>query len=288
MGKTAISWTATVLSDGTTLPGYSFNPWIGCTKVSQGCAHCYAETQNKRYNWTPDGWGVGAPRKLTSEKNWQKPIAWAKQAKAEGVVRRVFCASLADVFDAEVDWTWRARLWDLIEETAQIGGLEWLLLTKRPENILEMLPKRWLANPPDYIRLGVTVEDQANEYRIGELLKVWGGKNFVSVEPMLSPVDLHLMRSDRSIHILKPIPHFPYVEHSGKYKCMIHWVIVGGESGAGCRPMELEWARDLLRQCREADIPYFFKQVGGHPDKRHDPAGWPEDLRVQEFPEVQS
>ena len=250
---------------GITWTDHTFNPWIGCTKVSQGCAHCYAETQNHCYNWTA-GWGPGAPRKRTSVANWLKPLVWARKAAKSGEYRRVFCASLADVFDAEVPGVWRDDLWQLIQECSGqsvMGGLEWLLLTKRPENINAMLPNEWLESPPDFIRIGVTAENQEMfAERWGHLCQAWGGLNFISYEPALGPLDI-----------------------SYAWK-QIDWIICGGESGPGCRPMELLWARDLRDQCHRAGIPFFFKQIGGHPNKQHDPAGWPVELRVQEFPAV--
>lgn len=253
---------------------HTFNPWIGCAKVSQGCKLCYAETQNKRYNWTGGGWGPGAPRRRTSAANWKKPLEWAKKAVSDGVTRRVFCASLADVFDPEAPDEWRTDLWALINQTKFIGGLEWLILTKRPEHINYHFPVVWLEEPPDCIRLGVTCEDMSSgNRRVSELHKVWRGKTFISVEPMLDSVRLYKdeivnMYTDRGITLPKPVD----------------WVICGGESGPGCRPMNLDWARALLKDCRVAGIPFFFKQIGGHPNKRHNPAEWPEDLRVQEFP----
>lgn len=250
MGETsAISWT-----DAT------FNPWIGCTKVSQGCKFCYAETQNNRYQWNPAGWGPGAPRKRTSAANWKQPIKWAKEARAEGVVKRVFCASLADVFDVEAPAQWRNDLWVLISECSAIGGLEWLILTKRPENIKRMMPAHLTENPPDHIRIGVTVEDQTTAMRMGYLLDGWSGKNFVSYEPAIGPLFL------------------------GVFSKSIDWLICGGESGAGCRPFNEQWARDIRDECQSAQVAFFMKQLGGHPDKRHDPEGWPKDLRVREFP----
>lgn len=260
MGETsAISWT-----DAT------FNPWVGCTKVSQGCRLCYAETQNNRYQWNPAGWGPGAPRKRTSAANWKKPIEWAKKAKAEGVTRRVFCASLADVFDPEVSQDWRSDLWYLINLTGEYGGLEWLLLTKRPQYLAQMLPAEWIDNPPDYVRLGVTAEDQENyDRRWSKLARVWHGKNFVSYEPALGELDLGL----------------PFVSDNPLMTNVFpQWVICGGESGAGCRAMNPEWAEYVHVQCANAGIPFFFKQMGGYPDKRHDPSQWPPNLRVQEFP----
>jgi protein gp37 len=245
MAKTNILWAGRPLSDGTIEPGYSFNPWIGCQEVSIGCRECYARKLSTRYGWV-DGWGKGAPRRLTSEANWKKPIQWARQAVKDGVIRRVFCASLADIFDEEVDITWKDRLYQLIENCSKIGGLEWLLLTKRAERIGKDLPDIWLDNPPDYVRLGVTAENQDNaDKRITLLLNMWHGKNFVSVEPMLSEIDIeYYLRGGFSGSIKK-----------------IDWVICGAESGTGARPMQLDWARSLRDQCQDAGVPFFLKQA---------------------------
>jgi protein gp37 len=242
---------------------HTFNPWIGCTKISDGCRSCYAESENKRFQWNPAGWGPGVARKRTSIENWKNPMKWAKKAHSEGITKRVFCASLADVFDPDVPAEWHRDLFYLIYKCNLYypGALEWLLLTKRSERIEQFMEKEWLAHPPDYVRLGVTAEDQANADRhIPDLLRVWRGKNFVSYEPAIGP--LHMRGS-----------FWP-----------IDWIICGGESGVACRPMDLEWARHIQSQCNNACIPFFFKQIGGYPDKRHDPEGWPTDLRVREFP----
>lgn len=262
---------------------HTFNPWIGCTKVSQGCKNCYAETQNKRYNWTA-GWGKGAPRRRTSEANWRKPLEWARAAVRDGVTRRVFCASLADVFDEEVPQEWRADLWNLIRECNYSemydvygSGLEWLILTKRPENIARMMPPEWLEYRPNCIRLGVTCEDQENaNKRIHQLFRAWKGPNFISYEPALGPVNFREFFVDTPVEV---------EEKRGFITPTIDWIICGGESGPGCRPMDLEWARDVRDHCKAAYVPFFMKQLGGHPKKRHDPAEWPADLRIQEFPE---
>src|SRR5580692_7935980 len=111
---------------------HTFNPWIGCQKVSPGCDHCYAETQNNLRKWNGGKWGPHAPRKRTSEANWKKPLQWQKRAAEFSGRRRVFCASLADVFDNKAPDGARDDLFDLIRETP---SLDWLLLTKRPENI---------------------------------------------------------------------------------------------------------------------------------------------------------
>jgi len=287
--KSKISW-----CDGT------FNPWIGCTQISTGCRHCYAETQNARFQWG-GGWGKDQPRKRTSAENWKKPLRWAEQAQRDGVIRRVCCSSLADVFDEEVPAEWRTDLWELIAATAKIGGLEWLLLTKRPKNVMRMLPVNWLYSKPDYIRIGVTAEDQemADE-RIPVLLQAWSGKNFLSCEPLLDLIDISYYLSGCPEQVSSR--HFVTREMAMDACDMalagllwsdeeweqttptIDWVICGGESGPGCRAMNLQWARSLRDQCQAARVPFFFKQVGGHPVKHDEPAGWPEDLRIQEFP----
>jgi protein gp37 len=266
MGETSISWTGTALADGTVLPGYTFNPWIGCTKVSQGCARCYAESQNKHYQWNPAGWGPGAPRKRTSKANWKKPWEWAKQAKADGVTRRVFCASLADVFDHETPREWKIDLFSMIDEINTVhGSLEWLLLTKRPDEMLLDLPVGWMKNAPNCVRIGITAEDQENfDRRYPKLLRAWSGKNFISYEPALGPLEITRVL----FTVVKP-----------------DWVVCGGESGAGCRPFDLQWARDLRDQCQSDGVKFFMKQLGGYPNKRHDLTEWPEDLRIQEFPD---
>lgn len=270
-----IGWLARRAPDGTLTPGATFNGWIGCTKVSDGCDHCYAEAQNKHYQWNQAGWGKGQPRKRTSPANWKAPFSWARKAKATGRPIRIFAGSLMDFLDSEVPPEWRSDLFSLINQTAQIAGpelVEWVMLTKRIELAHVLLPADWILEPPAYVRLGVTVENQARaDQRIHKLLKVWSGKNFVSYEPALGPLDLtHDLDGYKGNEIYGP---------------HIHWLACGGESGAGCREMPIEWALSVLDQCKEAGVPFFFKQLGGFPDKRHDPAGWPEELRVQELPE---
>jgi len=125
--NSGISWTT-----------HTFNPWVGCTKVSAGCVHCYAETLNKRTGHA--NWGPGAERRVTSDVNWRKPIKWNRQADAAGERTKVFCASMADVFDEEAPAYARERLWTLIRMTP---FLDWQLLTKRPTNIRRFLPKDW-------------------------------------------------------------------------------------------------------------------------------------------------
>ena len=255
MGQTSISWTATVLPDGTTLPGYTFNPWIGCTKVSAGCLNCYAERQNNFHKWNLNGWGDNAPRVRTSKNNWKQPIKWAKQAVKDGVTRRVFCASLADVFDKNIDDSWWVQLFDLIYDTQKIGGLEWLILTKRPENIHSFYDEMFeeLTN----IRIGITCENQEMaDLRIPELLRNWHGKNFISYEPALSKVDFVSSIFRPGIWELTGGDEYTKIGLRG-----IDWVICGCESGNNARPMNLDWARLVRDQCVFADIPFLMKQM---------------------------
>jgi len=221
--KTGIAWT-----------DHTFNPWIGCTKVSAGCLNCYAERQNNFYRWV-DEWGVVYKR--TSESNWKKPIQWAKNAVAGGVVRRVFCASLADIFDTNVTDQWRSDLWNLIHTTQKIGGLEWLILTKRPQNIITRIPTDLLYSDSS-VRIGVTAENQEMyDLRLRQLSNISDGKNFVSVEPMIGSIEL------------------------GTYFNYTDWIICGSESGANSRECKEEWVRSLRDQCTDSAIPFFLKQL---------------------------
>lgn len=269
---------------------HTFNPWIGCTKVSPGCLHCYAETQNNLRKWNPAGWGKGAPRKRTSEGNWKNPIKWNKAAGMHNATLlgeehrpRVFCASLADWLDDEVPIQWLADLLALIHATP---NLDWLLLTKRPENwktrlesaLAELICRpnnegmmfaaSWLdGKEPANVWVGTTVEDQTRaEERIPHLDAIPARVRFLSCEPLLGPVNLS-MRKD-------------WMEMPDG----IHWVIAGGESGPGARPMELEWARSLKDQCQAAGVPFFMKQLGGATSHRGEISDFPEDLRIRQSP----
>lgn len=224
----------------------TFNPWVGCVKVSPGCQHCYAERDMTRKGRWANTWGPAqtAERIKTSADNWRKPLAWDKRAAKEGKRIKVFCASLADVFEDNPQvLDWRSDLWDLIELTP---NLDWLLLTKRPENI-KKFTKRWdtWGQLPANIWLGTTVENQEQaEKRIPELLRIPAAVRFLSCEPLLGSIQLlhHLDTGDNSMEL--------------------HWVIVGGESGPNARPMHPDWARSLRDQCQAAGVPFFFKQWG--------------------------
>lgn len=233
----------------------TFNPWIGCQNVGPGCDHCYAEdmmaNRYRRVEWGPHG-----SRSRTSASYWRQPLTWDREAAAEGKRRRVFCASLADVFDNHGSITsgWRGDLWHLIARTP---NLDWLLLTKRPGNIRHMLPDGYGApawgDGWSNVWLGCTVVNQAEADRdIPKLLAVPAVVHFLSMEPLLGPVDLHsaLCRETGSC------PKCP--------ACLstLDWVIVGGESGPHARPMNPQWARDLRDQCIAAGVAFHFKQWG--------------------------
>jgi protein gp37 len=216
---------------------HTFNPWWGCTKVSDGCRFCYAEALSIRYgHWV---WGPGAQRRLMSDHHWKEPLKWDAQASRQGLRSRVFCASMADVFDEEAPAGQLSRLWGLIRQTT---SLDWQLLTKRPHRIAQSLPSDWgdgYAN----VWLGTTVEDERVVGRISHLIAVPAVVHFLSLEPLIGPLnDLPL--------------------------CDIEWVIVGGESGPHSRPMEKSWVLEIRRQCREAGVAFFFKQWGGPNKKR--------------------
>jgi protein gp37 len=219
---------------------HTFNPWWGCTKVSPGCKHCYAEAWSRRVG--QDLWGTRAPRRALSENYWRQPIAWNAEARRLGERRRVFCASMADVFEDRRDLDGkRERLWPLIEATPQ---LDWLLLTKRPQHVLRLAP--YGSTWPTNIWLGSTAENQKwLDRRMNELNSIPARVLFLSCEPLLGPIDL--------------TPWLNLAESSVR---MPDWIIVGGESGRNARPMNPEWARALRDQCFDAGIKFLFKQHG--------------------------
>jgi protein gp37 len=217
---------------------HTFNPWEGCQKVGPGCDNCYAEARNARFaGGTAINWGPGAPRRRTSVSNWSKPLKW-NDAHAEffakhGRRQRVFSASLADVFDNEVDPAWRTDLFELIDATP---NLDWLLLTKRIGNARDMLPPG--SHERRNLRIGATIVNPEEAARdINKLIRL-PVANFLSMEPLLGAVDIS-----------------PWLQY-------LDWVIVGGESGPGARPMHPDWARSLRDQCKAASVPFHFKQWG--------------------------
>lgn len=241
---------------------HTWNPWIGCSKVSPGCDHCYAE-RDMSTRLKVVQWGSGAPRKRTSEANWRESLRWNAQAQREGRRYRVFCASLADVFDNEVPAQWRGELWSIIRATPH---LDWLLLTKRIGNAAGMLPADWFDGWPN-VWLGASIVNQAEADRdIPKLLAVPAAKRFLSMEPLLGPVDLTCL-SRRAINddwtfYDDALTGFRAHKNGGSHGPKLDWVIVGGESGPKARPMHPAWVRSLRDQCNAAGVPFFFKQWG--------------------------
>lgn len=218
---------------------HTFNPWTGCTNISPGCDNCYAEAWSKRSGHVK--WG-NSPRKRTTEAYWKAPHIWqqkaAQFAAQHGRRQRVFCASLADVFDNQADPLWRRDLFEVIRATPM---LDWQLLTKRPQNIQKMLPDDWGTNGYANVWLGFTAEDQQRyDQRKRFLSSIPAAVWFVSYEPAIGP--LRISEQD-------PKPD---------------WLISGGESGHAARPMLSQWARDVIADCKEHGIAPFFKQWGAY------------------------
>lgn len=237
---------------------HTFNPWIGCTKVGPGCDNCYAENMmDHRYHRVQ--WGSGNPRQRTAPANWRKPVAWNKAAERRRTPARVFCASLADVFDNDVPTEWRDDLWRLIMATP---WLNWLMLTKRIGLVRNMLPAAWWDDALNNVWIGATVVTQQEVDRdIPKLMEVPATVRFLSCEPLLEPVDLHLNE-------------FP-----------VDWVIVGGESGPNARPMQTDWCISIAEQCDATGTPFFMKQgsQANWPNWK-DFDSWPEFLRCRDYP----
>lgn len=252
----------------------TFSPWEGCTKASSGCLHCYAETRDKRLH-QGESWGPGAPRKRMSDNYWMQPLKWNRKAAANGKRLRVF-PSLCDIFDSEAPQDQRNRFWELTKVTP---NLIWLMLTKRPQNFGAYLPRDWGSGYRN-VWLGVTAENGREAGpRIGLLRETLSVGKFVSAEPLLEDLgELDL--------------------------CGIDWMIVGGESGRGARPMSIKWADRIFQQCRAQRVPFFMKQLGhvalengkrlnilnekGRPDSHAgDMEVWPstlDHLKVRELP----
>lgn len=228
---------------------HTFNPWWGCQKVSEGCKHCYAEVLDNRYNHEKPHWGPGSDRRPMSEAHWKQPIKWNAAAEKARKPAKVFCASMADVFEGhEKTYGYLERLFRLIQETP---WLTWQLLTKRPENILNLIPREWQSDFPKNIITGTSVENQAETQRIAHLAKV-PGPHFLSCAPLLGPLLLQGRFDAMSYNWLND------TGIGGK----IDWVIVGGESGPGARPMHPDWVRSIRDQCESIGVPFLFKQWG--------------------------
>jgi len=212
---------------------HSWNPWMGCMKVSDGCKHCYAETlitvRMKLNVWGP---AASTDRKVTGKDIWNRPARWNREAKASGEETFVFCASLCDIFeDHPTANAARPKVFDIIRATPH---LTWQILTKRPERIASCLPEDWGEGWP-HVWLGTSIEDLRVAERADHLRKVPAVVRFISYEPALGPLD--------------------DLDLTG-----IDWVIYGGESGPGYRAHDLAWPRVMRDRCAEDGVAFFFKQ----------------------------
>jgi protein gp37 len=259
--NSAIEWT-----------DHTFNPWWGCSRVSPACVHCYADSQAQRYGHQV--WRRKGPRRMLSEANWARPLKWNRDAERAGIPAKVFCASMADVFEDHPQVAEpRERLWDVIEATP---WLQWQLLTKRIENVAQMAP--WGDSWPTNVWLGTSVENQKYaDLRIPLLLEIPAYIRFLSCEPLLGPVTL--AKSWRGADVFQP-------DQIG-----VDWIIAGGESGPGARRSDPEWFCSLRDQCAASALPFFMKQAGtvlarewGCSDRKgHVPEEWREAFPRQ-FP----
>jgi protein gp37 len=260
---------------------HTWNAWRGCAKpganadgtgVAPECWNCYAEDLAKRNPEVLGRWGKGATRAIAAEDYWKLPIKWNAAARREGVRRRVFFASMADVFEDRADLVvHRARAFGVIDLCPE---LDFLVLTKRPEHVRRF----WPGGPRPNVWLGTSCGHPSSIWRVAELRKLrdLAALLFISAEPLLAPLDLL---------------------SAGQLEG-IGWLICGGESGARdrVRPFDPDWARGLAMQCWRAGVPFFLKQFGsrvvenGYPceppddPKGGDPGEWPIDLRIRELP----
>jgi protein gp37 len=240
------------------------NTWIGCAPVSPGCRLCYAERHAERF-W-PGNWRRGGPRYFLSDAYWRKPLAWNRSAARAGVPTLVFCGSMCDFAETHPDPQTaarmdaaRAQLWELIERTP---WLTWQLLTKRPENVAALVP--WGEDWPRNVWLGTSVEDQVRaEQRIPQLLAISAKTRFLSCEPLLGAVDLSRWLGLEVSDSFGRGPELGAARSSRVGPAGgLHWIIGGGESGPGARPMHPAWAESLRDQAVAAGVPYFHKQHG--------------------------
>ena len=257
----------------------TFNSWWGCTPVGPGCEPCYAEEFDHRLGG--DHWGVGKPRRYFGPKYWRQPDEWNRIAAMAGKRMKVFCASMADVFDNEVKQLWREKLWAKIRETPM---LDWQIVTKRIGNAPKMLPSDWGGGYPNVWMISTICDQDEAERDVPKLLRVPAEIHGLSVEPMLGPVEPWTQTILDATGLGSETPS-------------LDWVIIGGQSGRGPRIREfhLEWDRALINECITAGCAVFNKQLGSKPmyqgnivklkdPKGEDPEEWPADLRVRQFP----
>lgn len=235
---------------------HSLGFWIGCQHASDGCLNCYAE-QKEDHRFHRVKWGPGQPRRRTRPETWQQAFKWNSEAIEQNMRYRVFANPESDTFDNAVDPRWRSDAWAVIRHCQ---NLDWLILTKRPQNIRKMLPPDWGDHGWPNVWLGTTTENMVEaRRRIPILARVPARHHFLSAEPLLEPVNLQ-----------------PWLRDG-----VIDWVICGGESGNKYRPMEADWARYLRDQCAHFRTAFFMKQMAA----RHPMDDMiPPDLMIRQYP----
>jgi protein gp37 len=259
---------------------HTVNFWMGCMKVNEACKFCYAESFTQRY-FGKNLWGPESDRHITKGA-WKDPFKWDKKAKEMGIRPRVFCSSLSDFFeDNELINETRVKAWDVIRKTV---NLDWLILTKRPQNIKRFLPEDW-GQGWDNVILGTSIGLDSHINFAADLIATPSKRRFLSMEPLLGyPEKLNAVLKTGGIH----------------------WVIVGGESGMkkDVRPFNIEWARKIQSDCKEHNVAFFMKQLGANPvypsskthklekfelptyDRKGDKLETiPVDLQVRQFPD---
>lgn len=215
----------------------TWNPWWGCHKISEGCRNCYADAGSKRFGH--DVWGLKAPRRFLSDDNWEKPLKWNMQAQLQGKRLRVFGGDMCDLFEDRPDLVGHRQLfWKLVNLTPCI---DWQLCTKRPENILSMLPPDWGKGYPN-IWMGTTIESNKYVHRADLLRAVPAVVRFISYEPALGPLEMLKLNG-------------------------LDWLIYGGEQCFGFTQDETEWAKDIEARCKKAGVVFYYKQSSGNPGK---------------------
>ena len=203
----------------------TWNPLTGCTKVSPGCKHCYAERMSRRLQAMGNAKYANGFRLTLHEDALALPLGWAKP-------RAIFVNSMSDLFHEQVPTEFVHRVFDVMRRA---HWHRFQVLTKRPERLLALDPAlQWQPN----VWMGASVENERYVHRIDLLRQTQAHVKFLSIEPLLGPLQS--------------------LDLSG-----IDWVIVGGESGPGARPLRESWVRDIRDQCIAADVPFFFKQWGG-------------------------
>lgn len=246
MGRaSAIQWTKS-----------TFNPWLGCTKVSPACDHCYAEGWSNRTGIVT--WGKDAPRRRTSAATWRQVYQWNALASKSREFWPVFCGSLCDIGEDNPQLVpWREDLTALVSECR---ALTFQFLTKRPQNYRRLFPEFFFeANP--HVWAGTTVESPAYLNRIDDLKECGAKICFLSVEPLLAPIPT-----------------------LGEHLDGIQWVIVGCESGPGARPMLESWALNIRHQTEQAGARFFMKQLSAGRTILHQIETFPKVLQVRDYP----